>query len=370
MAETNGTNLAPTTGDRLKDFRAYLENPGRRKALADVAANHLKADRLCRVVLGCVTRTPALIDCAQDTIFRSVMMAAELGLEAGSQLGEAYLVPFFNSKNRRKECQLIVGYRGLIALAFRSGYIQSISATIVYQGDHFDLELGLDPKIIHRPSPDVDRTKVDLITYAYCVVQLKDGGIVYDVMTRAEIDRIRSRSKSGDGGPWVSDFAEMAKKTVTRRCLKYAPMSIELGKALALDAADEKGADPGNVASEFDFLDTEGVEVDQSTGEVLEGDKKKGAEAVNRKIAGAPGESKEGESINADLVAIAKDFELTSAEAKMLHKASPNADEARAVLEGAKKAGLNPGEVLLKGGGDWVKTCEVARDPKGAGLGL
>jgi recombination protein RecT len=179
------------------------------------------------------------------------VQSVELGLEPGSAIGEGYLVPF------KDQCTFIPGYRGLISLAFRSGHVKSVSAFCVYQGDHFEFELGLEPKIKHIPKMDAERDVKD-ITFAYAIVELKDGGRVYDVMSRGEVDKIRARSKASQNGPWVTDFAEMARKTVTRRCLKYAPMSVEMSKALSLEDSIDTGTN--YMDAEFTSLDFEAVE--------------------------------------------------------------------------------------------------------------
>lgn len=251
LATINPNSLASD----VKGFTTFIRS--RSGAIAKVAASHMNPVRITRIVIAAVTRTPRLKECTMASILNATMQAAELGLEAGSATGEAYLVPY------GKVCTLIPGYRGLISLAFRSGFVLSIRANVVYQGDAFTYEEGLTPQLTHIPAFDAPRDPKQ-ITFAYCVIQLKDGGMVYDVMTRGEIDAIRQRSKAGGSGPWVTDYAEMAKKTVCRRTLKYAPMSVEMGKAMALDAADA-GETTFEDIPEFDFMD-----VDPETGEVIE----------------------------------------------------------------------------------------------------
>jgi len=212
--------------------------------LAQIAAKSLDIKRLARIAIMCVNKTPALHKCSPESVLRSVMQAAELGLEPGSALGEAYLVPYGS------ECTLIPGYRGLITLARRSGEVQSVTAHCVYEGDEFHFKFGLEAQIDHVPA-DTDRSAAKM-THAYCVIKLKDGGLIYDVMTKKEIDAIRARSKAGNSGPWVTDYSEMARKTVVKRTLKYAPMSVEMSRAIALDTASETG--DRSVLAEFSDL--------------------------------------------------------------------------------------------------------------------
>lgn len=228
----------------IQAFSQFLEQ--RKGTINAVAASFMNPNRLMKVTIGCVMQTPALQNCSLDSIFRSMMQSAELGLEPGSALGESYLVPFGNTS------QLIVGYRGLISLAYRSGFVESIQANEVYEGDVFEFEKGLNPKLKHIPGEETDPNK---ITHAYCVVRLKNGAVQYDVMTKNQIERIRKRSRAGGSGPWTTDYAAMCCKTVTRKTLKYVPMSVEMSKAFALDTAADTG-ERVDVA-EFDFIETE-----------------------------------------------------------------------------------------------------------------
>lgn len=268
----NGQAVVPTKIDgnlpagNIGQFQQFLRS--RLPTIKQVAAKHLTPERVFRMVVVNVSKTPALQKCTMESIFRCVVQSVELGLEPGSALGEGYLVPYGN------QCTFIPGYRGLIALAYRSGQVKSVSSFCVYQGDRFEFELGLNPKIVHVPSV-TETPKPEALTFAYTVIQLKDGGMVYDVMSRGQIDAIRARSKAGHSGPWVTDYPEMARKTVTRRCLKYAPMSVEMSKALAADEAVDTG-DTGAIEAEFESLDFQEEEAVSKT------------EALKGKIPGAP----------------------------------------------------------------------------------
>ena len=186
---------------------------------------HMSIDRLSRIALSELRTTPALLNCEPTSLMNSITKAAHLGLEVGGALGHAYLVPF------QTEATLIIGYRGLISLARRSGEILSISAQCARENDVFEFEYGLHERLRHIPAIG---SRGD-ITHAYAIARLKDGGLQYDVMTKADIDAIRKRSRAGGSGPWVTDYEEMARKTVVRRLFKYLPVSIELAEAVAND---------------------------------------------------------------------------------------------------------------------------------------
>jgi recombination protein RecT len=234
MAENNA--LSPVA-IKLKTLRDQLEKAS--GAMSAVAARMVTADKLIKIAVAAAQRTPLLLDCSPQSIVRSVIQGAELGLTPGSALNQAYLVPFKNKKTNGYEAQLIVSAQGLSELAYRSGLISFISSEVVYADDEFEYELGLDPKLRHVPTGiDEDPAK---ITHAYMVVGLKDGSRVFRVMTRKAIDRIRSRSQARDAGPWVTDYAEMARKTVIKNGMKYVPKSIEVARAVQLDNAVESG---------------------------------------------------------------------------------------------------------------------------------
>lgn len=234
---------------RSKSFQAQM-------ALA--LPKSMTAERLTRIVMTECRKVPALMQCNQESFFGAVLQCAQLGLEPGSALGHCYLLPFGNGKSRdgRPNCQLIIGYRGMIDLARRSGQIVSINAYCVHEADEFEYELGLHPDIHHRPSPLAERGPV---TYVYAVAVLKGGGVQFEVMSRAEIEAVRVQSKAGKSGPWVTHWEEMARKTVVRKLFKYLPVSIEAVRAVEID---EK-SDRGEAVTEDDFIDTTFVDKGQ-----------------------------------------------------------------------------------------------------------
>ncbi|NCA72719.1 MAG: hypothetical protein EOM91_22210, partial [Sphingobacteriia bacterium] len=195
-------------------------------SIASALPRHVSADRLARVALSELRTNPTLLKCTPQSLMNCIVKAGQLGFELGGALGHAYLVPY------KSEATLIVGYRGLIALARRSGEIQSLTARVVHEADDFEIEFGLDEKLRHVPSIG----EPGQMTHVYAVAKLVGGGVQYEVMTKREVDDIRKRSRAGGSGPWVTDYEEMARKTVVRRLFKYLPVSIEIADALAADA--------------------------------------------------------------------------------------------------------------------------------------
>lgn len=217
----------------------------------------LTADRLIRTALTAMARKPDLMQCTSHSLISCILTTAQLGLLPDDILGECYLIPFNNNKKGVKECTLIVGYKGLCTLAFRSGQVKSISAIAVYSaglpgGDVFDYDMGLEEKLIHKPSGLSDQT---LITHFYAIVRFINGGHVFMVMTRAQVEAVRDQSKNymfaknKADTVWGKNFLEMGCKTVVRRVMKYVPLSPEVARAIGLDEAAEAGIQ--NTSVEF-----------------------------------------------------------------------------------------------------------------------
>jgi recombination protein RecT len=227
---------------RPNDIAALLKDPKVKAQMALAMPRHVTADRLARVALTELRRNPALMKCDQMSLLGAIMTCAQLGLEPGGPLAHAYLVPFENRKTGRTEVQFMLGYRGMIELARRSGQIQSIEARAVYEGDEFEVRFGLESHLSHVPDfENPNRTCPDKLRFVYAVARLRDGGIQFEVMSRREIEAVRAQSKASTSGPWQTHFEAMALKTVIRRLFRYLPISIELAHAIEQDERAELG---------------------------------------------------------------------------------------------------------------------------------
>lgn len=198
---------------------------------------HMNPDRLLRVAITSVTSNPALLECYVPTLIGGIIQCSQMGLEPNTVLGHAYLIPFFNSKKNRKDAQVIIGYKGLIDLARRSGQIVSIAAHAVRQHDTFIYEYGLEEKLRHVPA-EGDRGE---ITHFYAVAHMKDGGHAFEVMTVAAVRAINQGSQGKNNPVWKAHFEEMGRKTAIRRLAKYLPLSVELATAVAMEDTAARG---------------------------------------------------------------------------------------------------------------------------------
>lgn len=222
-----------------KDQLKYLIDKNR-AAIEAVIPRHLTRDRLLMIAQTAVTKTPKLLECYMPSVLKALIGATELGLEPNTPLGQAFLIPFKNRNANRMECQLIIGYQGLMDLARRSDRVGPISAYPVYANDDFSFQYGTDAFLKHIPILG-EGVKGDIIAF-YGVAELKDGFTQFEVMSRSDVDRImRGTPSKGEYGPWSDDYIEMGRKTAVRRLCKYLPRTPELAKATALDEQAERG---------------------------------------------------------------------------------------------------------------------------------
>lgn len=197
-----------------------------------------EAAQLVRDALTCIQQTPKLADCTPQTVLGALMTCAQLGLRPGvSGLGHAWVLPYWDSKSRTNVAQLIIGYKGYVDLAYRSGQIATVIARTVYDGDTFDVEYGIDEKLIHKPAMAGDRSKP---VAHYAIVKLANGGRSFWVMTEDEMQawkrKYAPKNKAGNTvGPWVSDYEAMARKTCLLRLAAWMPKSTDLSVAIQVD---------------------------------------------------------------------------------------------------------------------------------------
>lgn len=244
----------------IQDYIKRMEGEIK-KALPSV----LTPERFTRITLSALSTNQTLAQCTPNSFLGAMMTAAQLGLEPNTPLGQAYLIPFRN--HGVLECQFQLGYKGLIDLAYRSGEVSTIQAHTVCENDEFEYELGLNPKLRHVPAKDGRGNPV----YFYAVFRTKDGGYGFEVMSvddaRAHAQRY---SKAYKNGPWQTNFEEMAKKTVLKRALKYAPLKTDFVREISADETIKTGLseDMFSVPDET-VIEAQGFEVDEETGEAV-----------------------------------------------------------------------------------------------------
>ena len=260
-----------------KEQIAYLLK-SKQGEITKMLPKHLNADRLLKVAQIAATTTPALAKCDVASLVGAIGQCAQMGLEPNTVLGHAYLVPF-NTKRKDSNgverwvnsVQVIIGYKGLIDLARRSGQIVSIAAHEVRANDQFELVYGLEEKLEHRPALG---ERGEIVGF-YAVAKLVGGGYAFEFMSDSEVRLIMANTQSkGKYGPWKDHYTEMGRKTVIRRLSKFLPLSVEFQTAVALDELATAGQDQHIESIDGDFsivpeYDEEQTEtVDTSTGEI------------------------------------------------------------------------------------------------------
>lgn len=263
---------------RSKDRPTIADLINRQRAeIARALPKHMDADRLARIATTTIKTTPALLECTAQSLLGALMLSAQTGLEPGP-LGHVYFVP---RKNKGvAECQWMLGYKGIIELARRSGQLVSIEAREVCERDEFRFAYGLDEELVHRPFMDGDRGP---IVAFWGLAKFKDGGHYFLVMSKADVDKAKERSDAGRKGfgPWITDYAAMGRKTVIRRMMPFLPLSPEQANAISHDETVNTRLDvrPTEEPAAASWIEVDSWEpstppdgVDPTTGEVDAGE--------------------------------------------------------------------------------------------------
>ena len=206
-------------------------------------------ERFARTAINAISTTPALGNCDAISLTRACIKAFSVGIEPNGPTQEGYIVPFGG------QAQFLPSYRGLVSLAVRSGMVNDVHAYIIHANDKYSVQYGTEPKIEHSPLLGKDRG--DMIA-VYAIAKLKSGVVAFELMDKADVDKIRAMSKSKDGDAWVKSYDEMSKKTVIKRLTKNLPVSTEnmaFAQAVAMDNSAESGDDSDGI------IDIEGLDL-------------------------------------------------------------------------------------------------------------
>lgn len=206
-----------------RDIRDMITSDTAKAQMASVLPKHLTPDRMARVVLTAILKTPKLLDCLPESLMQAMMLCSQAGLEPDGRL--AHLIPYGNI------VQVIFDYKGLVTLALRNG-MDMVYGDKVCEADVFDAYVENGDKVLkHRP--DFRKARGEAICY-YAVTK-RAGNPDWEVMSKEEVDDIRKRSKMANSGPWVTDYNEMAKKTVLRRMSKRWDLLPEIADVINRD---------------------------------------------------------------------------------------------------------------------------------------
>jgi recombination protein RecT len=214
--------------DRVKDLIQRQQGQ-----LARALPAQLNVDRFLRLVMTELRTVPRLMECTTASLLGAVMQMAQLGLEPGKTLGHGYLLPFKDGRSGQYEATFVLGYKGMIQLAYRSPNVAAIFAREVREGDEFNYGYGLDGDVLHhRPLTTSKRGKP--YTW-YGLARYKGGGHYLEVIGPDEVDEHRARSKSPDSPAWKNDYSSMARKTAIRIMAPFLPLTAEVARAIEQD---------------------------------------------------------------------------------------------------------------------------------------
>lgn len=231
-----GTDQTAIVQQRADMFSTLLAKHS--KQLAAALPRHIPAERFARIVLTTLRRNPRLMECSAQSVFGAIMQSAQDGLELDGT--HAALVPYRN--HGRMEAQYQPMFRGMLALARRSGDVSAFRARAVYEGDVFDYEEGLAPRLRHVPMGCEDPEK---ISHFYAIADLRGGGQQFEVMSRSQVNAIRDNSPGyrydPNNSPWATHYPEMGCKTVAKKALKWCPTSSEVQRVITRDDDADRG---------------------------------------------------------------------------------------------------------------------------------
>lgn len=263
MRTTGGLTKKNTEIAQAKQatMQGYVKAMG--KEIAKALPSVLTPERFTRMVFTALSTNPKLQQCTPNSFLGAMMQAAQLGVEPNTPIGQAYLIPYKNKGTL--ECQFQLGYKGLIDLCNRSGDIKDIQAHEVYENDLFEYEYGLEPKLKHVPAM---KDRGEVIAY-YAVFHTVNGGYGFEVMSKDDIIKFAQKTSQSYGSsfsPWTKYFDEMAKKTVVKKVLKFAPIKTEFFKALSTDETIKT-----NIAEHMEDLPDETI-IDVEAKEIVDDD--------------------------------------------------------------------------------------------------
>lgn len=220
---------------------SVLNSEAFQNRMRQILPDFLKPERIAGIAITELRNNQKLLNCDALSLVGAIIRAGQLGLDIDSMKGHAYLVPYKN------ECQLIVGYKGMLTLANRSGKLKSIEVQEVRENDFFEMEHGDNHGLRHKISPR--RSERGQIIGYYAYAHLSNGGKMFEYMDQEEINEIKACSKSSNSysSPWTTFPVEMSKKTVVRRLCKYLALSPDMDGAIGLDEMVDAGVQSENL---------------------------------------------------------------------------------------------------------------------------
>ena len=283
-------------------FSTVIKSNTYQNLIKQTLGNPKKAERYTAAIMSAVATNPQLQNCEAKTILSGSLLAESLNLAHSPQLGQYYLVPFkVKAKNgipEHYDAQFILGYKGYIQLAIRSGNYKKINVMEIKDGELVSYD-PFNEEIVLQPIQDVDeREQTETIGY-YAMFEYINGfkkviywskkqmlqhadkyspafsKLAYEKLQNGEIPNNEMWKYSSF---WYKDFDGMAKKTLIRQLIgKWGVMSAEMTQAMELDNNSLNVEKNGFLTVEAD----ENYDTDVKTVDDTEGDTEDDTEEVN-----------------------------------------------------------------------------------------
>jgi len=261
LAKVKGTMAGLTAQNISSILEAYSGQ------IAKAIPKHLTVERVIQNATTMISRNPQLAECTASSLIGAVMQASILGFPPVQELGLCWFVPFRNKKNGQTEVQFQIGYKGYIAMAFRSGQVKDIYAIPVYEKDEFEYNLGINRDIKHKPYSGQNRGP---LVYVYAVAHFVNGGYALEVLDRFEVMKIKKASQGSDSkfSPWNTWEDRMWCKTAIKRLKTWLPLSIDIVNQMEADDSVIIADEHGEIIEAQKQYDNLVDVVDQETGEI------------------------------------------------------------------------------------------------------
>ncbi len=236
---------APTIRDLIQAQQSAIE--------AQLAGT-LNSGAFVRAAISEIAKSERLQQATPASVLGSIMLAAQLKLEIGPALGHFWLTP--RQDHGTWVCLPIVGYQGLVELAYRSGRVGKIETFLVRQGDFFEYGANSERGRYFDWKP-ADREAKRPWTDAVVTAQILGGGVVWETLPKEKVLDRRPRGWDKSSSPWQTHEEEMARKTLVREVAPYLPKSTEFGLAVQVTRqVEEEGSRVESIAGVHELVVT------------------------------------------------------------------------------------------------------------------
>lgn len=243
MANMNNNSIIPKEKQEEGVFALYLTSQAVQDQIKSVLGGK-SGQRFISAISSAVQVNSALKGCRNSTIVSGALLGESLQLSPSPQLGQYYLVPF-NDKEKGKVAQFILGYKGMIQLAIRSGQYKKLNVLAIKEGELISYDPLNEEIKVNLIADEEERENAPTVGY-YAMFEYVNGFRKTLYWSKAKMEKHAERYSSGYKAKkgytfWEKDFDGMAYKTMLRQIIsKWGVMSVEMQTAYLADGATIK----------------------------------------------------------------------------------------------------------------------------------